>query len=96
MPDVWPAFSITTTAWCEDDATCHRQHVVDALLIAANSGKDDGVAVSYEPRTVEMFHYNDWGKVEWDRLNYVLSLSTANDIISTGAAGPTSSPDPNT
>jgi len=47
-------------------------------LIAANSGKDD---VRYGSRTVEMFHYNEWGEEEWGRLSY--ALSTANEIIST-------------
>jgi len=89
-PAVWPTFSITTTGWCENDESCNRDHVVDSLLIAANSGKD---VTDYGPRTVEMFHYNEWGKVEWDRLSY--ALSKANDIISTGTAAPASSPDPN-
>ena len=89
-PPVWPTFSITTTDWCENDETCHRQHIVEALLTAANSGKD---GVRYRSRTVEIFYYNEWGKVEWDRLSY--ALSTANEIISTGTVGPAPSPDPN-
>ena len=89
-PEVWPTFSITASGyWCSDES-CHRQYLRDALLIAANSGKE---AIAYEPRTVSMFYYNQWGKVEWDRLQY--SLSTANNIIATGTAAPTPSPDPN-
>jgi len=89
-PAVWPTLSITTTDWCGDDESCHRQHIVDALLIAANSGEE---AVNYGSRTVEMFNYAEWGKIEWDRLSH--ALSSANEIISTGTVGPTPSPDPN-
>ena len=89
-PPVWPTFSITDTDWCGNSEICHCQHVVEAFLTAANSGKD---SVGYGSRTVEMFFYDKWGKVEWDRLSY--ALSTANEIISNGAVAPTPSPDPN-
>jgi len=78
-PAVWPTLSIATTDWCGDDKSCHRQHNVDALLIAANSGEE---AAKYGSRTVEMFNYAEWGKIELDRLSY--ALSSANKIISTG------------
>jgi len=88
-PAVWPTFSITPTDWCGDE-NCNRQHMVDALLIAANSGE---AAINYGQRTVDIFNYGEWNKVEWDRLDY--ALTAANDIIATGTAAPTPSPDPN-
>lgn len=63
---------------------------MNAFLTAANSEKE---VVGYEPWTVEMFFYNELGKVQWDRLSY--ALSTADEITSNGMAVPTPSPDPN-